>query len=637
MKKIELILPNGTPLSVSAGSVGSEIAKKIGPRLAKDAIALKINNQEIIDLMTPIEEGCHIKVLTAKDPDALNVLRHSTAHIMSEAVQSLFKGVKVTIGPATATGFYYDYDTPKGFTPDDLKKIEKKMVEIIQTKKPFKRSVVTKKAAIQKFKKMGEDYKVEIIKGIEEPNVSIYQQGQWEDLCRGPHIPHSGWVKAFKLLSLAGAYWRGDEKNKMLQRIYGTAFFSKKDLDAFLQLREEAKKRDHRKLAKTLDLFSFHSVAPAHPFFHRKGQLLYELLVDYWKDEHKKLDYEFVKTPLIMSSELWHRSGHYENFKENMYFVNIDEREFAVKPMNCPGHILIYKTKKHSYRDLPIRMTEIGQVHRHERAGVTHGLFRTRTFSIDDAHIFCRSDQAGQEIIGVIDLVLSMYKTFGFKEYKIELSTRPEKSIGTDKMWEQATAELSNALKKCKLEFKVNEGDGAFYGPKIDFHVKDVLGRTWQCGTIQLDFSMPERFKLAYTEKDGKNAQPVMIHRAVFGSVERFLGILIEHYGGSFPVWLAPVQAIILNVTDKQKKYATLAYQQLRQAGFRIELDVRNEKLGFKIREAQIQKIPYMIVIGDREVESKTISPRMRSGKQLAPLSVDQFIEHVNQDINKRR
>ena len=636
MKKISVTLPDDSHLEFSPGVLGSEIVQKINSKLFKEAIALKINEETILDLMTPIEESCRIRILTEKDPDALKVLRHSTAHIMSEAVQSLFKGAKVTIGPATESGFYYDYDYEQGFTPEDLQKIEKKMTEIIQIQSPFLRTVVSKKEAIQKFKKLHEDYKVEIIEGIPEEKVSVYKQGVWEDLCRGPHIPHSGWVKAFKLLAIAGAYWRGDEKNKMLQRIYGTAFFSKKDLDTFLQQQEEAKKRDHRKLGKELDLFSFHLEAPANPFFHPKGQKVYDLLSALWKERHEAAGYQIVKTPFILSSELWHRSGHYENYKENMYFVKIDEKDFAVKPMNCPGHILIFKTAKHSYRDLPIRIAEIGQVHRHELAGVTHGLMRARTFCIDDAHIFCTEDQIEREIVSIVNLILSTYKIFGFKEFKIELSTRPQKSIGTDTMWNKATSALDNALKHLKLEFQLNPGEGAFYGPKIDFHVKDVIGRTWQCGTIQVDFSMPERFDLTYVMSDGKLERPVMIHRAIYGSVERFLGILIEHYGGAFPLWLAPIQVIILNVTDVHLRYAEEVAHKLENEGIRVALDQRNEKLGFKIREAQLQKIPYMLIIGEKEVQSKNVTVRLRSGKNLEALVLDEWIHQLQKEIKER-
>ncbi len=637
MSKISLTLPDGSSLDFQSGVIGSEVLKKLGAGLAKDAIAIKIDDHAIIDLMTPIEKNCQIKVLTEKDSESLEVLRHSTAHIMSEAVQSLFKGVKVTIGPATEQGFYYDYDYDKTFTPEDLAKIENKMSEIIQAKRAFCRTLVPKKEAREKFKKMHEDYKIEILEGIPDEKVSLYQQGEWVDLCRGPHVPHTGWVRAFKLLSVAGAYWRGDEKNKMLQRIYGTSFFSKKDLESHVHQLEEAQKRDHRKLGRELDLFSFHEESPASPFFHPKGQKVYELLVDFWKKEHTNAGYQIVKTPFILSDELWRRSGHYEHYKENMYFVKIDEKDFAVKPMNCPGHILIYNTQKHSYRDLPLRMAEIGQVHRHERSGVTHGLLRVRTFSIDDAHIFCAEEQIEEEVARVIHLLISVYQKFGFQEFKIELSTRPKDSIGSEEIWNKATSGLQNALTHLKLSYQLNPGEGAFYGPKIDFHVKDSIGRTWQCGTVQLDFSMPERFHLNYVGADSKEHRPVMIHRAIFGSVERFLGILIEHYAGAFPVWLAPVQVIILNVTDNQKEYAQKVYEKLHEAQVRVALDSRNEKLGFKIREAQLQKIPYMGVIGDKEVQSQTLSIRQRSGESLSPMTVDQFITAVKaQEVNYR-
>ncbi len=634
MKKIEVTFSDGSHQAFPSGVVGLEVVKKFP---VKEAIALKIDNAKIIDLMTPIEKDCHVRILTPTDRDALEVLRHSTAHIMSEAVQKLFPGAKVTIGPATEQGFYYDYDFEPGFTPEDLNKIEKKMSEIIESKSPFQRTTIDKKEALKKFRAMKEDYKVEILNQIPEEKVSLYKHGKWEDLCRGPHLPHTGWVKAFKLLSIAGAYWRGNVKNKMLQRIYGTAFFSKKELGDFLHQLEEGKKRDHRKLAKELDLLSFHSEAPSSPFFHPKGAAIYEGLEAYWNEMHRVRHYEFVKTPFILSSELWHRSGHYENYKENMYFVNIDEQEYAVKPMNCPGHILIFQSHKHSYREFPIRLAEIGQVHRHELSGVAHGLMRVRTFSIDDAHIFCREDQIEGEISSVVDLVLTMYKTFGFHEYKMELSTRPEKSIGSDEMWGAAISALENALKKTKLEYQINPGEGAFYGPKIDFHVKDVLGRMWQCGTIQLDFSMPERFDLTYTGSDGKEHRPVMIHRAVYGSLERFLGILIEHYGGAFPVWLSPVQAVVMNVTDRQLPYAEKIYEALGKGGIRADSDFRNEKLGFKIREAQLKKIPYMVIIGDREMESQTLSLRERGGKTSEGVPLEVFFNRIKNEVEQRR
>lgn len=632
MKKISLTLPDGSHLEFPQGTVGSDVVQKIGPRLAKDAIALKLNDEKIVDLMTPLEESAKIRVLTEKDPDALKVLRHSTAHIMSEAVQSLFPKAKVTIGPATETGFYYDYDYSSGFTPEDLTKIEKKMAEIISTKNTFHRTLIDKKEAIRKFKNMHEDYKVEIIQDIPDEKVSLYQQGEWMDLCRGPHLPHAGWVKAFKLLSIAGAYWRGDEKNKMLSRIYGTAFFSQKDLDDYLKQLEEAKKRDHRKLGKELDLFSFHDVAPASPFFHPKGTIVYHLLVDYIRNLYRSYHYQEVITPQILDVSLWHKSGHYENYKENMYFTEIDERQFAIKPMNCPSHTFIYSSQKRSYRDLPLRIADFGRLHRYERSGVLSGLTRVRTFCQDDAHIFCSLDQIESEIKNVIQMILKVYKLFGF-DYTVSFSTRPsEKRVGSDAMWDQAENALKKVLDSLDDAYQLTPGEGAFYGPKIDFNIKDAIGRTWQCGTIQLDFSMPERFELGYTGSDGKEHRPVMIHRAILGSLERFMGILIEHYAGAFPTWLSPIQAIILNVTDNQATYCKNLYENLREKNIRVELDLRNEKLGYKIREAQLQKIPYMIVIGDKEVQSKMLAIRSRNGQDLGAMSMEDFVQQIKKE-----
>ncbi|MBI4040671.1 MAG: threonine--tRNA ligase [Deltaproteobacteria bacterium] len=633
MNTIKVTLPDNRVLSCQSGSVGKEFISQITKGLLEKAIALKVNEDKIIDLHTPLYSDCAIRVLTPKDPEALQVLRHSTAHIMSEAVQALYPKAKVTIGPATETGFYYDYDYDPGFTEEDLLTIEHKMKEIISQKNPFQRTVCSKTKAIQKFKALHEDYKVEIIEGIPDPEVSIYQQGDWTDLCRGPHLPHTGWVKAFKLLSVAGAYWRGNEKNKMLQRIYGTAFFSQKDLDDYLKLQEEAKKRDHRKLGKDLDLFSFHPEAPAMPFFHEKGTILYEtILAYYYKNILNRARYQIVKTPFIFSEALWKKSGHYENYRENMYFTSQEEMSMAIKPMNCPGHILVYKNSQHSYRELPIRIAEFGFVHRYERSGVVQGLFRVRGFAQDDAHHFCTEDQMEMEVMHVLQDILKTYEDFGFQEVRIELSTRPKKSIGTDAMWQRAEATLESALHQSKINFSLNPGEGAFYGPKIDFHIKDSLNRTWQCGTLQLDFSFPERLDVDYIGEDGHRHRVVMIHRAILGSVERFMGILIEHYAGSFPLWLAPVQAIILNVTDAQKSYAESIYQAFVKENIRVEIDIRNEKLGYKIRQAQLQKIPYMIILGDKEVSSKTVTIRKRDGQNLDPMEVNKVIERIKHE-----
>lgn len=567
----------------------------------------------------------------------LDRLRHSASHIMAQAIQDLFPGTKLSIGPSIKDGFYYDVDAPIQFTDADLVRIEERMREIIREAQPFRREEMSKKDAIDFFKKKSEAYKVEILEGIEADQISLYWNGSFVDLCRGPHVAKTSDVKAVKLLSIAGAYWRGDERNKMLQRIYGTAFASQKDLDDYLNRLSEAKKRDHRKLGKELDLFSFHEESPGVPFFHPKGMIIYDELIGFWRQEHRKEGYIEVKTPMILTDELWKKSGHYEHYKDNMYFTKIDEASYAIKPMNCPGGVLIFKNSPKSYRDLPIRLAELGLVHRHEKSGVLHGLFRVKAFTIDDAHIYCTEDQIQEEISTCLQLIIRIYKAFGFDKIAIELSTRPKDSMGSDQIWDKATSGLKNALELNHIQYSVTEGAGAFYGPKIDFHIEDSIGRTWQCGTIQLDFSMPERFEIEYVGSDGKFHRPVMIHRAAFGSVERFYGILVEHFAGLFPVWLAPVQVRVASISEKQEKYAVEVCEKLIQAGFRAEFDIAPEKIGYKIREAETQKIPYIAVVGDKEVEAETLALRGRGRQDFGQLTVGALIERMKKEIADKK
>jgi len=578
-----------------------------------------------------------VEILTEKSPEALEIIRHSASHLMAQAVKDLFPRAKVTIGPAIETGFYYDFDMDAPFTPEDLGRIEARMAELAAADQKIERRVLSSSEAVAIFSEMGESYKVELINDLAVDTVSIYSQGGFADLCRGPHLPSTGRIKAFKLLSIAGAYWRGDEKNRMLQRIYGTAFVDKKSLDAYLNRLEEAKRRDHRKLGKELDLFSFSDeVGAGLVIWHPKGAMLRTILENFERREHLKRGYDIVLGPQILKTELWQRSGHYENYRENMYFTEVDEQGYGIKPMNCLAHMMIYKSHLRSYRDLPLRYFELGTVHRHERAGVLHGLLRVRGFTQDDAHILCTPEQLDGEIKGVLKFVNDVMAIFGF-EYEMELSTRPEKSIGDDSAWELATSALLSALKDSGRAFEINEGDGAFYGPKIDIKLKDALDRRWQCATIQCDFTLPERFDLHYIAQDGEKKRPVMVHRVILGAIERFIGVLIEHYAGSFPLWLSPVQATILTVTDNHIPYAHEVRDQLREAGIRIQGDFRNEKLSFKIREAQLQKIPYMLVIGDKEMESGTVTPRFRDGKNLAAMQPADFINFVEQECKSFR
>ena len=632
---IKVTLPDGSVREYPAGVSLLEIAKGISPRLAREALAAKVDGR-LADLGAPLDRDARVEFLTFDDEEGRQVYRHSTAHVMAQAVQRLFPGTGLAIGPAIADGFYYDFDPKESFTPGDLAKIEKEMEAIIKADLPFERFELSRPEALDFFRDAGQKYKVELIEDL-PPDVplSCYRQGEFTDLCMGPHVPSTGRLKSVKLMNLAGAYWRGSEKNKMLQRIYGTSFPKKSLLDEHIFLIEEARRRDHRKLGAELDLFSIREEGPGFPFFHPKGMVLRNELENFWREEHKKRGYQEIRTPIILSRHLWEQSGHWDHYKENMYFTTIDEADFAVKPMNCPGGMLIYKSRPHSYRELPIRLAELGLVHRHELSGVLHGLMRVRCFTQDDAHIFMLPSQVKDEISGVIDLVSDFYKVFGFT-YHVELSTRPEKAMGSPETWELATRELREALEDKGFDYKVNEGDGAFYGPKIDFHLKDSLGRTWQCGTIQLDFQMPEKFDLNYIGEDGQKHRPAMIHRVVFGSLERFIGILTEHYAGAFPVWLAPVQVRVLPITDRHAGYAQKVVDRLDEKGIRVELDARNEKVSYKIREAQAQKIPYMLVVGDKEAEQEAVAVRHRSRGDLGPLPLKEFEEQILKEIREK-
>jgi threonyl-tRNA synthetase len=632
---IKVTLPDGSAREYPAGVSLLEIAKGISPRLAREALAAKVDGR-LADLGAPLDRDARVEFLTFDDEEGRQVYRHSTAHVMAQAVQRLFPGTGLAIGPAIADGFYYDFDPKESFTPGDLAKIEKEMEAIIKADLPFERFELSRPEALDFFRDAGQKYKVELIEDL-PPDVplSCYRQGEFTDLCMGPHVPSTGRLKSVKLMNLAGAYWRGSEKNKMLQRIYGTSFPKKSLLDEHIFRIEEARRRDHRKLGAELDLFSIREEGPGFPFFHPRGMVLRNELENFWREEHKKRGYQEIRTPIILSRHLWEQSGHWDHYRENMYFTTIDEADFAVKPMNCPGGMLVYKSRPHSYRELPIRLAELGLVHRHELSGVLHGLMRVRCFTQDDAHIFMLPSQVKDEISGVIDLVSDFYKVFGFT-YHVELSTRPEKAMGSPETWELATRELREALEDKGFDYKVNEGDGAFYGPKIDFHLKDSLGRTWQCGTIQLDFQMPEKFDLNYIGEDGQKHRPAMIHRVVFGSLERFIGILTEHYAGAFPVWLAPVQVRVLPITDRHAGYAQKVVDRLDEKGIRVELDARNEKVSYKIREAQAQKIPYMLVVGDKEAEQEAVAVRHRSRGDLGPLPLKEFEEQILKEIREK-
>ena len=612
--------------------VGEVLAKALSGKAYKNTVVARTGGL-LLDLSAPLPDGCSELVPIAADsPEGVEVVRHSAAHVLAEAVKTLFPAAQVTIGPAIENGFYYDFAFERSFTPEDLEAIQAEMERLVAANHPFACRTVTKPEAEAVFSGMGETYKLEVLEAIQADTVSLYTQGKFTDLCRGPHVPSTGFLKAFKLTHVAGAYWRGDEKRPMLSRIYGAAFAEPRELKAYLNRLEEAKKRDHRRLGTQLDLFSFSDEAGAGMvIWHPKGALVRTILEDFERKEHLRRGYHIVQGPQLLKRDLWERSGHYENYRENMYFTEIDEQAYGVKPMNCLSHMLIYKTRLRSYRDLPLRYFELGVVHRHEKSGVLHGLLRVRQFTQDDAHIICRPDQLQDEIIGIINFVKDVVDLFGF-EFEAQLSTRPEKSIGSDEAWELATNALTQSMQAIGMPFTINEGDGAFYGPKIDIKLKDALDRRWQCATIQCDFTLPERFDLAYTGQDGERHRPVMLHRVILGAVERFLGVLIEHTAGAFPTWLAPVQARILTVTDAHDAHAAFVLDRLRDAGIRTEADTRNEKLGFKVREAQLEKIPYMLVIGDQELEQAGVNVRLRSGENLGMTGVDEVIRIILED-----
>ncbi len=630
---MNITLKDGSALNVQDGATALDAARQISEGLARAALSCEING-EVHDLTTPLHEGDKLSILTFNDEMGRWTLRHTAAHIMAQAVQHLYPDARFAIGPAIENGFYYDFDREESFTPEDLEKIEAEMKRIIKENLPLKRFVLSKEEALKKM--AGEPYKIELIENLPEgEEISFYSQGDFCDLCAGPHLPSTGGVKAIKLTSVTGAYWRGDSSRKMLQRIYGTAFTKKADLDEYLHMLEEAKKRDHRKLGRELDLFMFADEGPGFPFFLPKGMVLRNLLEDFWRKEHKRAGYEEIRTPMILNEELWHRSGHWDHYKENMYFTKIDDEDYAIKPMNCPGGMLAYKRRMWSYRDLPIRSAEMGVVHRHELSGALHGMMRVRCFTQDDAHLYMTPEQIPQEIEGVIDLVDRIYKVFNFP-YRVELSTRPDDFMGEIEQWDTATEALRQALERKGVEYRVNEGDGAFYGPKIDFHLIDSIGRTWQCATLQLDFQMPERFELEYTGPDGEKHRPVMIHRTVLGSMERFIGILTEHYAGAFPLWLSPVQVKVLPITDRTLPYAREIMAKLDEAGFRCELDERNEKIGYKIREAQMEKVPYMLVLGDKEQEAGLVAVRSRKTGETETMTLDALMEKLQREVDEK-
>ena len=627
---IQISLPDGRKESFPKGTSVKEILGKVAPANVR-WVAAKLDDK-LVDLTRKVDEDSTLQGIGADSPEALEILRHSAAHVMAQAVKSIFPEALVAIGPAIESGFYYDFDVAKPFTQDDLEKIEKKMREIVSQKLPFERSEVPREEAMGFFAKLGEKYKVELLEQFTDPSVSYYKQGDFTDLCRGPHVPNTGYIKAFKLTSVAGAYWRGDEHNPMLQRIYGTAYFDVDSLKKYLHFLEEAARRDHRRLGKELDLFSFSDeVGAGMVIYHPKGALVRHILESFEKREHLRRGYHIVVGPTLLKTDLWKRSGHFDNYRENMYFSEIDEQSYGIKPMNCLAHMLIYKSKIRSYRDLPLRYFELGTVHRHEKSGVLHGLLRVRQFTQDDAHILCTPEQLNDEIKSIIDFVIEVMGIFGFS-YEMEISTRPEKSIGTDEDWERATGALMKALEEKGMPYHICEGDGAFYGPKIDVKLKDALDRRWQCATIQCDFTLPERFDLTYIGADGGKHRPVMVHRVILGAIERFLGVLIEHFAGAFPTWLAPVQAIIVTVTDAQLDFARQVCHELQNRGVRAEVDMRSEKLGYKIRDAQLQKIPYMLVIGDKEVTAGAIAPRKRDGTQLELMNPQEFADLVEKE-----
>lgn len=636
MDKIKISLPDESIKEYEEKVTPMQVAKDISEGLARVVTGAKVND-ELVGLDEEIDSDADLTLLKFNDDGGEEVFRHTSSHILANAVKRLFPDTKLAIGPAIKDGFYYDFDTEHRFSEDDLEKIEKEMKKIVKEDLSMEKFVLPRDKAIEYLKEQGEDYKVELVEDLpEDEEISFYKQGDFIDLCRGPHLPSTKKVKAFKLLNVAGAYWRGDENRKMLQRIYGTSFEKKKDLDAYIERMEEAKKRDHRKLGKELGLFTILEEGPGFPFFLPKGTELKNTLLDFWRDLHKKKDYVEIETPLTLNRKLWETSGHWNHYRENMYTVKIDEEDYAIKPMNCPGGMLVYKNELHSYRDFPMRVAEIGRVHRHELSGVLHGLMRVRAFTQDDAHIFMLPEQIKDEIKNVVNKIDEIYTTFDFK-YNIELSTRPENSMGAEEDWDMAETALREALEELGVDYILNEGDGAFYGPKIDFHLEDAIGRTWQCGTIQLDFQLPQRFDLSYIGDDGDKHKPIVIHTAAFGSIERFIGILIEHYAGKFPTWLAPVQATILPISDKFNDYAREVKKELRKNGIKVELDDRSEKIGYKIREAQLQQIPYMLVVGEKEASEEKVSVRSRKDGDTGAMKVNEFIEKIVKEIKEKK
>ena len=633
---IKVKLMDGSMKEIEDGSNGYSLATSISRKLAKEAVAAKVNGK-LVDLSHELKESDQVEIITVDSEEGIEIIRHSTAHVMAQAVKRIYGNVKLAIGPTVKNGFYYDFDLDTPLTHGDIEKIEEEMNKIINEDLKFKRKDVSREEALKLMSEKGEDYKVQLINDLDESeNISLYEQGDFTDLCRGPHIPSTKFIKAFKLTSVAGAYWRGSEKNKMLQRIYGVAFATKKELDKYLNMIEEAKKRDHRKLGRELRLFEIMDEGPGFPFFLPKGVVLKNILIDYWRKLHNKAGYVEIETPIMLNKELWIRSGHWDHYKENMYTSMIDNKEFALKPMNCPGGMLVYKSEGHSYRDLPLRVGELGRVHRHEISGALHGLMRVRAFTQDDAHIFMLPEQIKSEILGVIKLIDEVYDTLGFK-YNVELSTRPEDSMGSDEEWNMAERSLKEALDEGGLDYKINEGDGAFYGPKIDFHIEDSLGRSWQCGTIQLDFQLPQRFELEYIGSDGGKHRPIVIHRVIFGSIERFIGILIEHFAGKFPVWISPIQVKVLPISDSFMEYGHEVIDKLRKYGIRCEIDNRSEKIGYKIREARNERVPYMIIVGEKEKNHGNISLRSRDMGEEGSTSLEEFITRVLKEDQEKK
>ena len=635
MADVKIILPDGSAKEYAAGTTLGEAVKQLSNSLAKKVLAANVNG-ELTDLREELVDGSEVAFLTFEDDGGKHTLRHTASHILAQAVKRLWPEAKLAIGPAIDKGFYYDIDMEHTLTPEDLGKIEKEMSRIVKENLPITKSVMSRQEAIEFFKSKNEDYKVELIQDLpEDAVISCYSQGDFIDLCAGPHVASTGKVKAFKLQSIAGAYWRGDEKNKMLQRIYGTAFEKKEDLDAYLHLLEEAAKRDHRKLGKELGLFVIKEEGPGFPFFLPKGMALRNELENFWREVHHEFDYEEIRTPIILNKQLWETSGHWFHYRENMYTTIIDDEEYAIKPMNCPGGILVYQNEMHSYRDFPLRYAELGLVHRHELSGALHGLFRVRAFTQDDAHVFMLPDQMQSELMKVIELFDRIYSQFGLK-YHVELSTKPDNAMGDDAIWEAATEALRNAIEAKGIPYVINPGDGAFYGPKLDYHIEDSLGRTWQCGTIQLDMNLPERFQIDYVGEDGQKHRPIMIHRACFGSMERFIGILTEHYAGAFPTWMAPVQVKILPISEKHVEYAKALAKQMHRDYVRVEVDDRSEKIGYKIRQAQMAKVPYMLVVGDKEVEEGTVNVRKHGGDELGSVPFEEFFNAIKIEIKER-